>query len=179
MSGAPDREKRATAQALSLLEEGLSRYREGDSTEAHALFGRAHRSAPSDARIMSWYGLTLVLVEKNSNLGILYCDQALRLAGPEPELFLNLVRAHLALGQREHAVKVIRRGMAANPTDPGLKLALSSMGYRGRPILPFFSRSNFVNRWLGRLRHRLSRRIHPVARWTPMTIGLLPDDEKK
>ena len=180
MSGAPtDSERRALGEALPLLEEGLLRYREGDAAGAHALFERAHRRAPSSPRIMSWYGLTLVLVEKNSSLGVLYCDQALRLAGPEPELFLNLVRAHLALGQREHAVKIIRRGMAANPFDPALKLAHTSMGFRHRPVLPCLGRSNILNRCLGRLRHRLSRRIHPVADWTPMTIGLLPSDDEE
>ena len=98
---------------LAVFDDGLARYADGDASAAHARFERAHRRAPSDTRIMSWYGLTLVLVERNSNLGILYCDQALRLAGPDPELYLNQARAHLSLGQRERAVKCIMRGLAA------------------------------------------------------------------
>jgi hypothetical protein len=166
----------ATPEFLASFEDGLARFRAGDAVGAHGLFERAHRRAPSDARVMSWYGVTLVLVERNSNLGVLYCDQALRLAGPEPELFLNQARAHLALGQRERAVKAIQRGLAAAPDDPGLKAAQDSMGWRRRPVFPCFGRSNPLNRWLGRLRHRWSRRLHPVPVPTPMTLGLPPEE---
>jgi tetratricopeptide (TPR) repeat protein len=161
-------------EAIESFAGALARYREGDAAAAHALFERAHRRAPSDPRLMSWYGLTLVLVEKNSNLGVLYCDQALRLAGPEPELFLNQARAHLALGQRERAVKAIQRGLATAPEDEALKTAKASMGWRRRPVLPCFGRSNLLNRWFGRLRHRWSERMHPSSPATPMTLGLVP-----
>ena len=160
--------------SAATFEDGLAAYRGGDAVGAHTLFERSHRRAPTDARMMSWYGLTLVLVERNSNLGILYTDQALRIAGPEPELLLNQARAHLALGQRERAVKAIMRGLSASPLDPALKAAQSSMGWRRRPVIPFLGRSNPLNRWLGTLRHRWSRRLHPVADATPMTLGLPP-----
>ena len=169
---------RASPEALAILEEGLQRYQLGDGSAAHALFERSHRRAPSDARIMSWYGLTLVLVERNSNLGILYCDQALRLAGPEPELCLNQARAHLALGQRERAVKAVIRGLAASPHDPALKAAQAAMGWRRKPVIPFLTRSNPINRWLGKLRHKWSRAIRPVPSATPMTLGLLPPGDQ-
>ena len=165
----------ATPEAVPGFEDGLARFRAGDAVGAHGLFERAHRRAPADPRVMSWYGVTLVLVERNSNLGVLYCDQALRLAGPEPELLLNQARAHLALGQRERAVKAIQRGLAAAPHDVRLKAAQDSMGWRRRPVFPCFGRSNPLNRWLGRLRHRWSRRLHPVPEPTPMTLGLAPE----
>jgi tetratricopeptide (TPR) repeat protein len=163
-------------EALESFEQGLGRFRAGDVVAAHALFERAHRRAPADPRIMSWYGLTLVLVEKNSNLGVLYCDQALRLAGPEAELLLNQARAHLALGQRERAVRALQRGLAVAPEDPALRAAQASMGWRRRPVLPCLRRSNPINRWLGRLRYKWSRALHPMPPLSPMTLGLLPDE---
>lgn len=168
------RERVTPPEAVSSFEEGLARYRDGDAPAAHALFERAHRRAPFDARFMSWYGLTLVLVERNSNLGVLYCDQALRVAGPEAELLLNQARAHLALGQRDRAVRSVARGLEAAPLDPALKAAQASMGWRRRPVLPFLSRGNVLNRWLGRLRHRWSRKLNPVPEVPPMMLGLLP-----
>ncbi len=163
-------------EAAEPFEEGLAAFGARDLPGAHAAFERAHRRAPRDPAFMSWYGLTLVLVEKNSNLGVNYCDQALRLAGPDAELFLNQARAHLALGQRERAVKAIARGLSAAPLDPALQAAKASMGWRRRPVFPCLHRSNPINRWLGKLRHRWSQRIHPVAGATPMTLGLLPED---
>jgi tetratricopeptide (TPR) repeat protein len=165
-------ERAAPPAAHVILEEGIARYRDGDVREAHAHFERAHRRDPADPRTMSWYGVTLVLVEKNWSLGVLYCDQALRLTGPEPELFLNQARAHLALGQRERAVRAIARGLSANPHDPALKLAHSSMGWRRRPVLPCLPRSNPLNRWLGKLRHRWSGSRHHQGP-TPLTLGFL------
>jgi hypothetical protein len=172
-AGAGGKEQPGPAELQAGFDEGLERFRAGDAVGAHARFERAHRRAPGDPRIMSWYGLTLVLVERNSNLGVLYTDQALRLSGPEPELLLNQARAHLALGQRERAVKAIQRGLAAAPLDPALKAAQDSMGWRRRPVFPCLGRRNPLNRWLGRLRHDWSRRLHPVAEATPMTLGLL------
>lgn len=176
MTEAPSGAGMASSEAAASFEEGLARYRRGDAVEAHALFERAHRRAPADSRIMSWYGLTLVLVEKNSNLGVIYCDQALRIAGPEPELFLNQARVHLALGQRERAVKAIVRGLSVAPLHPALQAAQLCMGWRRRPVFPCLGRSNPLNRWLGKLRHRWSRRIHPVPPVAPMTLGLLSED---
>lgn len=172
--GATNDNEGTPPEAVALFEQGLARYREGDAVTAHALFERSHRRAPADARIMSWYGLTLVLVEKNSNLGVLYCDQALRTAGPEVDLLLNQARAHLALGQRERAVRAIQRGLALAPEDPSLKLAQASMGWRRKPVLPCFGRNNPINRWFGRLRARWSRRMHPPPPASPMTLGLVP-----
>ncbi len=172
--GAPSGSARAAPDALALFEEGLARYVAGDASGAHVLFERAHRRAPGDARIMSWYGLTLVLVERNSNLGVLYCDRALRTAGADPELCLNQARVHLSLGQRERAVKAVARGLAADPQNAALRLAQQSMGWRRKPVLPFLPRSNPLNRWLGKIRHKWSRAIHPVPSATPMTLGLTP-----
>ena len=138
------------------------------------LFERAHRRAPFDARLMSWYGLTLVMVERNSNLGMLYCDQALRMAGPDAELLLNQARAHLALGQRDRAVRsVISRPHRGAPR-PRAHRGEEQHGPRRKPVLPFLHRNNPLNRWLGKLRHKWSRRMHPVPEVSPMMLGLLP-----
>jgi hypothetical protein len=133
---------------------------------------------PGDPRVLSWYGLTLVLVERNSNLGVALCDQALRLAGPEPELVLNQARAQLALGLRERAVRALRNGLAAHPDDPSLLAAAEALGRRARPVLPFLGRANPLNRALGRLRHRWGRAASagPV---TPATLGRLPDPHRE
>ena len=66
------------------LEEGLAAFGARDVDSAHVAFERAYRRDSRAPRAMSWYGVTLVLVERNSNLGVMLCDQALRAAGPSP-----------------------------------------------------------------------------------------------
>jgi hypothetical protein len=125
-------------------------------TEAHAAFRRAYRRAPSDPRVYSWFGVTLVLVEKNSTLGTELTDRAVRVAGATPELALNQSRVAVALRQRERAIRALERGLSRDPSDASLLAERDALGRRRRPVLPFLHRSNPLNRWLGSLRHRWS-----------------------
>jgi len=161
-----------TVDPLAALEEGIRRFDAGDAAGAHAQLSAAYRRAAREPRVLSWYGLTLVLVERNSNLGVALCDQALRLSGPEPELVLNLARAHLALHQGDRVMRVLLRGVEANPDHPALAAALEAMGRRRRPILGALARSHPLNRALGKLRHRW---LGAVGRRgvTPLTLGRL------
>ncbi len=166
-------------EASVAVEEGVRSFRAADLAGAHRAFERAHRRAPGDARAMSWYGVTLVLVERNSNLGVLYCDQAVRLSGPEPDLALNQARVALALGQRDRAVRAIERGLDRTPGDPGLEAAQAALGWRRRPVLSFLSREHPLNVWLGQLRSRLLRGGPPVAADTsPLTLGTPPSPSR-
>jgi hypothetical protein len=163
----------AEGSAQGAFEQGLAAFLRGDAPGAHAAFERAHRREPRDPRYMSWYGLTLVLVEKNSNLGVLLCDQAIRGAGADPDLVLNQARVHLALNQRERTVRVLKRGLDLWPQHAGLQRARDCLGWRRRPVLPFLSRNSSLNRLLGRLRHRFSRSQPSLVGCTPMTLGVI------
>jgi hypothetical protein len=160
------------------LEEGKAAFAARDVDAAHAAFQRAHRRDPRDPFAMSWYGLTLVLVERNSNLGVNLCDQALRVAGPEPELLLNQARVHLALNQRERSVRAIVRGLELWPGDPRFVAAKHAIGTRQPPVVAFLSRNNPLNRVLGRLRHRWQRRKVPAYELSPLALGVPIGDEE-
>ncbi len=162
----------ADASALAAWEEGRAAFLARDLAAAHGAFERAHRRDPRDPRLMSWYGVTLVLVERNSNLGVQLCDQALRLFGPDPELLLNLARVHLGLNQRERAVKAVERGLGLWPDDARLLAARDALGTRRAPVIGFLSRNNPLNRVLGRLRHRWSRRHAPAYELSPVALGV-------
>jgi tetratricopeptide (TPR) repeat protein len=158
--------------AQAAYEEGLAAFLARDPGAAHQAFERAHRRYPRDPRYMSWYGLTLVLVEKNWNLGVVLCDEALRAAGPDPELLLNQARVHLALNQRVRSVQAIQRGLAMWPDHPGLAAARDALGLRRPPVIPFLSRRNLLNAVLGKLRHRWSQRNVPDYELSPLALGI-------
>jgi tetratricopeptide (TPR) repeat protein len=160
------------AEALAAHEEGRAAFAARDLPGAHAAFERAYRRNPRDPVGMSWYGLTLVLVERNSNLGIVLVDEALRAAGPDPELLLNSARVHLALNQRERAARAVTRGLELWPEDACLLAARAAMGTRRTPVIPFLSRSNPLNKVLGRLRHRWAQRKAPRYELSPLTLGV-------
>jgi tetratricopeptide (TPR) repeat protein len=167
----------AAEEVRAALEAGLAAFRARDLTAAHLAFERAHRRDPRHLRAMSWYGVTLVLVERNSALGVSLCDQALR-PGPDPELLLNLARVHLALASRERTVRALERGLRVAPGDPALLAAQAALGSRRPPVLPLLARSNPLNRLLGGLRHRWSRRRAPAHAPSPVTLGAPPFDAR-
>jgi len=154
------------------LADGLAAFAARDLLGAHASFERAHRREPRDPRTTSWYGVTLVLVERNITLGISLCDQALRATPTDPELLLNSARVHLALRQRQRAAKAIARGLEAWPHDPALLAARDALGTRRTPVVPFLPRDNPLNRLLGRLRHRWATRRRTDGRPTAEALGL-------
>jgi hypothetical protein len=164
------------ALALEALDEGLAAFRARDVHAAHQAFERGHRRAARHPRLMSWYGVTLVLVERNSNLGVSLCDQALRLAGPEPELLLNQARVHLALNQRERSIRAIARGLELWPEHAALAAARDALGQRSSPVVGLLARRNPLNKLLGRLRHRWRRRNGPVYELSPLALGFPPPD---
>lgn len=165
--GAQGGEAPAQAEARAALEEGLRRFQAGDREGAHEMFGLAYRRAPSDPRIQSWYGLTLVLVERNSNLGVVLADGAVRNGRPDPELVINQSRVAMALGQRIRAVRALERGLAFHPGEQSLVAARVALGTRQRPVLPFLSRRNWLNRFLGRMNHGWRMRHPRSAGSTP------------
>jgi hypothetical protein len=158
--------------AHAAFEEGRAAFLARDPGAAHVAFERAHRRSPRDPRFMSWYGLTLVLVERNWSLGVMLCDEALRSAGPDPELLLNQARAHLALNQRVRSVQAIERGLSLWPDHPGLAAARDALGLRRPPVLGFLSRNNLLNVLLGKIRHRWSRRFVPSYELSPLALGI-------
>ncbi len=162
----------AEGSAEAAFEQGMEAFLRADASAAHAAFERAHRREPRDPRYMSWYGMTLVVVERNSNLGLVLCDQALRGGGGDPDLLLNQARVHLALNQRERTVRALQRGLDLWPNHPGLLSARDALGWRRRPVLGFLSRNNPLNTWLGRLRHRFARRGAPSGA-NPLTLGVI------
>ena len=138
-----------------LLRHGRELYDTGKVQEAHAAFQGAQRKRTSDPRCQSWYGLTLILVEHNNNLGVRYCEDAVRASGGDsPENWLNLARACQALGYRERAVRALERGLALEENHSGLRAEIEVMGLRRPPVIGFLSRRNPLNRLLGRWRHR-------------------------
>lgn len=125
---------------------------------AHQIFARAYRRNLNDARVLSNYGLTLVLVEGDRQRGICFCEEAVRRVRPTTEALVNLAKALVVTRNKEQAVRALRKAMELAPDDPRVGQEFAALGLRRPPPLPFLPRSFFLNRWLGRLTWRLSRR---------------------
>lgn len=145
------------AELDALIDEGRALL-EQEPAAAHAKFEHAWLRDRNDPRVLAHYGLTLVLVEKDRDRGIGFCEEAVRRGPPNSERLINLARALVATRNKEQAVRALKKAQELQPDDPRVAQEFGALGLRRRPPFSLFPRSFFLNRWLGRLTWRLSRR---------------------
>ncbi len=87
--------------------------------------------------------------------GLRLCRRAVSIDVYQPENYGFLARALLLKGDRRAAFDILARGLQLDARHPSLIQLRGDLGERRRPVLPFLPRGHFLNRTLGRWRHRL------------------------
>jgi tetratricopeptide (TPR) repeat protein len=138
---------------------------ESDTKNAHVIFEKAYRKNVNDARVLSNYGLTLVLVEGDRQRGIRFCEEAVRRGLLTTESLVNLAKALVQTRNKEQAVRALRRAMELAPDDPRVGDEFAALGLRRPPAIPWLPRNFFLNKWLGRFTWWFSRRhrLNPLS----------------
>ncbi|TMA85908.1 MAG: hypothetical protein E6J65_21260 [Deltaproteobacteria bacterium] len=147
-----------------ILDEGRSLL-DLDPRAAHEIFEKAWRRNLNDPRVLSNYGLTLVLVEGDRQRGIRFCEEALRRGLQTTETLVNMARALVVTRNKEQAVRALRKAMELSPDDPRVTAEFAALGLRRPPPIPWLPRSFFLNKWIGKLTWKWSRRerLDPLA----------------
>jgi tetratricopeptide (TPR) repeat protein len=159
---APQHQPFAAAELGKILDDGRALL-EQDAKAAHQIFEKAYRRNLNDPRVLSNYGLTLVLIEGDRQRGIRFCEEAVRRGPATTEMLVNLARALVVTRNKEQAVRALQRAMELAPTDPRVRHEFLALGLRRPPPIPWLSRNFFLNRWLGKLSWRMSgRRFDPT-----------------
>jgi tetratricopeptide (TPR) repeat protein len=134
--------------------------RNGDQEKAYRILLHAVVDYPRDALILSYYGCLQAIVEKKHRSGIDNCRKALSLyRAPDkyssgviyPILYLNLGRAYLIANRKKEAIETFSKGLTYDKGHRELKKELQLLGIRKRPAVPFLSRSNPINKYIGKL----------------------------
>lgn len=111
----------------------------------------------------SYLGYGIARYEKRGKEGLALCQHAIKVQFYEPENYVLLARVYLLRHRRGKAIEALEKALKLNARHPeALKLA-GEVGFRRRPILPFLSRGNPVNKALGMLRHSLTQSKPPDA----------------
>ena len=144
-------------------ERGRALFEGGKHEAALHLLRSAHTAEGHDARIRSWYGLCLGLVERRFEEAVTFCLSAAKQEFFNPDLYWNLARLHLGFGFKAEGVRYLRRGLMIDPAHTAIRAALQDLGDRAAPVLGFLPRRHPVNRWLGAVRHTIL--THGPLRW--------------
>ncbi len=130
---------------------------------AYSVANDALKRYPKNPLIVSYHGVLLALMERKHRSAIEACRKALILFKPEddynatlvyPHLYLNLGKTYLMAGRRKEAIEAFQKGFKYERSNPELKHELRRLGIRKAPPIPFLSRSNLINKYLGKLLHK-------------------------
>jgi len=103
---------------------------------------------------MSFLGLSIARAQRKWEQASELCEMAIQLKPKEIQFYLNLGEVYAASGLREKALDKLDGALELFGEDARLRQARNKVQNRRNPILPFFGRAHFLNRELGRLRHR-------------------------
>jgi len=84
---------------------------------------------------------------------------AVQLRPAEVQFHLNLGEVYALAGRREKALDFLGDALELFGGDARLRQARSKVQKRRNPLVPFIGREHFLNRELGRLRHRALKRL--------------------
>ncbi|MGQ9571017.1 MAG: tetratricopeptide repeat protein [Thermodesulfovibrionales bacterium] len=132
--------------------------------EAFKLLNIALDFYPDEPFFLSYYGCLESGFNKNYKDGIDACLKVIKLIkekmpyGHEfyyPILYLNLGRSYLASGNKKYAFESFQRGLVFDNDNKDLLREIRKLGIRKRPILSFLPRSHLINKYIGKIFHRL------------------------
>jgi len=123
----------------------------------------AHRYLQSALEIerspnhLSQYALALAHEKGDIQTSITLCQEAIKNEPKNPEHFLRLGTIYLLAGRRKEAIRIFHLGLRVG-RHPMITKWLQVLGNRERPIIPFLSRSNLLNKYLGKMRVKLAKK---------------------
>ncbi len=126
----------------------------------------ALKKYPDDPFLLSYYGCLETVVNKNYSYGIGTCARAIEMLNDKmtfgreiylPTFYLNLGRAHLASGKKHKAINSFQKGLSYNRENKDLLWEVKKIGIRRTPVIPYLQRSNPINKYIGIMRHKLSK----------------------
>ena len=120
---------------------------------------RAFESERHNPYYLSFLGLSIARAEGKWDQASELCEIAVQLRRREIQFHLNLAEVYASAGRRENALDTLDTALELFGENERLRFARSKVEKRRSYVLPFFSRQHFLNRELGKLRHRTLKRL--------------------
>jgi Flp pilus assembly protein TadD len=142
---------------MNEFKEGVQLLKNEYPQKALVRFRRAYECDKHNPYFMSFLGLSIARAQRKWEQASELCEMAVQLKPKEIQFYLNLGEVYAASGLRERALDKLDGALELFGEDARLRQARSRVQNRRNPILPFFGRAHFLNRELGKLRHRAMR----------------------
>jgi Flp pilus assembly protein TadD len=145
--------------ALAEFKEGVALLKNGYPQKALVRLRRAFESEKQNPFYLSFLGLSIARADRKWEQAAELCEIAVQLRRKEAQFYLNLAEVYALAGRRAKALDTLDAALTLFGDDERLIHARSRVEKRRNPLLPFLSREHFLNRKLGKLRHRALKRL--------------------
>jgi Flp pilus assembly protein TadD len=145
--------------ALAEFKLGIKLLQNGQSAEAVEYLRHAAELNQQNPYYLSFLGVSVARAQRKWAAAVKLCETALILRRSEAQLYLNLAEVYVSAGRRDDAVAVLDRSLMYLRIDARIGRARANLGRRCSPVLSFLDRGHFLNRSLGKLRHRVLGRL--------------------
>jgi tetratricopeptide (TPR) repeat protein len=150
--------KSAAPDTIVEFREGVELLKNQYPEKALARLRRAFESDKRNPYYISFLGLSIARAEQRWDEASEFCETAVQLKRKEIQFHINLIEVYALAGLRDKALDRLDSALKLFGHDARLKRARAKMMKRSAPLLPFFGRNHFLNRELGKLRHRMMKR---------------------
>jgi tetratricopeptide (TPR) repeat protein len=152
---------KGTAELDPMVEfkEGVELLKNEYPQKALARFRRAFECEKHNPYYISFLGLSIARAQQKWDQASELCEIAVQLKPTEVQFHLNLGEVYASAGLREKALDKLDDALERFGDDIRLKQARSKVENRRAPLLPLIGREHFLNRELGKLRHRALKRL--------------------
>jgi tetratricopeptide (TPR) repeat protein len=145
----------AEQDSMAEFKKGVELLKSAYPHKALARFRRAFESDQHNPYYISFLGLSIARAQGKWDQASELCEIAVQIKPTEIQFHLNLAEVCASAGLREKALDKLDVALERFGEDAQLRQARSKVEMRRTPPLPFFRREHFLNRNLGKLRHRL------------------------
>jgi len=105
---------------------------------------------------LSQYALALAAHTRRIDQSIILCQEAVKLEPKNSDHFLRLGTVYLVAGKKKEAIRIFRLGLRVGRNATIVRW-LQVLGDRKKPLIPFLSRTNPLNKYLGKIRMSLAK----------------------
>jgi tetratricopeptide (TPR) repeat protein len=144
-------------EAETEFKKGIKLLEQKNFKGAEVYFKNAYNLNPKKAEYMSYYGLSLTFAEGNPQVGAELCNRAIKINASKQDFYLNLGKVYAKNKDRQKALATLKQGLKLNSKNSEIISEFSNIGQRKRSIIPFLSRNNLFNIYLGKLKTFLEK----------------------
>lgn len=144
-----------SSDSFTEFKEGIKLLKDDYPQKALVKLQSAFESDQHNPYYISFLGVSIARARQNWARATELCDMAVQLNPKEIQFHLNLAEVYALAGLREMSLRKLDYALGLFGDDPRLKRARSKVENRRTPVLTFLGRGNFLNRELGKLRHRM------------------------